>query len=66
MGEGGREPSAGATPIVEPKTGLNLTTLRLRPQPKSRIRQCLHQLSHELSHPGTPNYFILKSPAQLG
>ena len=32
-----RESQAGVMPCVEPEAGLNLTTLRSRPEPKSRV-----------------------------
>jgi len=40
QGEGERESSAGSTPRAEPHKGLDLTTLRSLPEPKSRVR-CL-------------------------
>lgn len=51
---GGRESQVGSTPRMEPNVGLDLTSLRSRPE------TILSGTLYPLSHPGAPGTIILK------
>ena len=48
-GEGERESQTGSTPSTELDTGLDLTTLKSWPEPKSRVK-CLTDWSSQVKH----------------
>ena len=50
VGEGEGESQADSTLSVEPIVGLDLMTLRSRPEPKSRVG-CLTDLATQAPHP---------------